>query len=42
MIAALADGDLLKMQSYFDLPIISVFNHLSYQLSGGIKTAKQN
>jgi hypothetical protein len=38
MIAALADGDLLKMQSYFDLPIISVFN----QLSGGIKTAKQN
>jgi hypothetical protein len=42
MIALLADGDLLKIQTYYDVPIKAVFNHLSYQLSGGIKTNKQN
>jgi len=42
MLARLADGDLLKIQSYYDLPIKSIFNHLSYQLSGGVKTNKQN
>lgn len=41
MIAKLADGDLLKMQSYYELPIISIFNHLSYQLSGGLRTNAQ-
>lgn len=42
MMAALADGDLLKIQRYYELPIISIFNHLSYQMSGGIKTTKQS
>jgi hypothetical protein len=42
MIALLADGDLLKIQTYYDVPIKAVFNHLSYQLSGGVKTNKQN
>jgi len=42
MLARLADGDLLKIQEYYKLPIKSVFNHLSYQVSGGIKTNKQN
>lgn len=42
MIARLADGNLLQMQGYYELPIISIFNHLSYQMSGGIKTTKQS
>jgi hypothetical protein len=41
MVARLADGDLLKMQKYYDLPIKALFNHLSYQTSGGVKTTKQ-
>lgn len=41
MIAKLADGDLIKIQSYYDLPIKAIFNHLSYQMSGGVKTSKQ-
>ena len=41
MIALLADGDLIKIQSYYELPIKSVFNHLSYQMSGGVKTNNQ-
>jgi hypothetical protein len=42
MIAVLAEGSLVEMQKYFELPIISIFNHLSYQLSGGVKTTKQS
>jgi len=42
MLARLSDGDLIKIQQYYDIPIKAVFNHLSYQMSGGIKTNKQN
>ena len=42
MIARLADGDLLKIQEYYELPIKAIFNHLSYQMSGGVKTTKQS
>lgn len=41
IIARLAEGDLLKIQQYYELPIKAIFNHLSYQLSGGVKTNKQ-
>lgn len=41
LIARLAEGDLLKIQQYYELPIKAIFNHLSYQLSGGIRTNKQ-
>ena len=41
MIARLADGDLLRMQQLYEVPIKAIFNHLSYQISGGIKTSKQ-
>lgn len=41
MIARLADGDLLKIQEYYELPIKAIFNHLSYQMSGGIRTGSQ-
>lgn len=37
MIARLAEGDLLKQQQYYKLPIKSVLNHLSYQMSGGVR-----
>jgi hypothetical protein len=33
-------GDILKIQEYYKLPIKAVFNHLSYQLDGGIKQTK--
>jgi hypothetical protein len=38
MVARLADGDLLKIQKYYELPIKAIFNHLSYITSGGIRT----
>lgn len=41
MIARLAEGDLLKIQSYYDIPIRGIFNHLAYQLAGGVRTTKQ-
>lgn len=41
MIARLADGDLIKIQQLYELPIKSIFNHLSYVLSGGVKTNAQ-
>ena len=41
MIANLANGDLLKIQEYYKLPIKAVLNHLSYQMSGGVKTKTQ-
>lgn len=41
MIARLADGNLIEVQKYYDLPIKAIFNHLSYQLQGGVKTTKQ-
>jgi hypothetical protein len=37
MIVKLADGDLVKVQELYELPIIAIFNHLSYLTSGGYK-----
>jgi len=37
LIATLAKGDFLKMQEYYKLPIKALFNHLAYQLDGGIR-----
>lgn len=42
MLARLAEGDILKIQQLYKLPIVAIFNHLSYQLSGGVKTTKQS
>ena len=41
MIANLANGDLLKIQEYYKLPIKAILNHLAYQMSGGVKTKTQ-
>lgn len=33
MISKIADGDLLKIQELYKLPIRAVLNHLSYKIS---------
>lgn len=38
MLAKLADGDYLKIQELYKEPIKSIFNHLVYISSGGVKT----
>jgi hypothetical protein len=35
MISRLADGDLMKIQSLYELPVMAVLNHVSYLSSGG-------
>lgn len=37
MIVKVADGDLVKVQELYELPIVAIFNHLSYLSSGGYK-----
>ena len=37
MIVKMAEGDLVKVQSLYELPIIAIFNHLSYLSAGGYK-----
>ena len=37
MIVKLADGDLVRVQELFELPIMAIFNHISYLTSGGYK-----
>jgi len=37
MIVKMADGDLMKVQQLYELPIVAIFNHLSYLSSGGYK-----
>ena len=37
MVATLSAGDLIQMQSYWKLPIKSIFHHLRYRLQGGVK-----
>jgi hypothetical protein len=33
----LADGDLVKLQELYELPIVAIFNHLIYLNAGGYK-----
>ena len=37
MIVKMADGDLVKVQQLYELPIIAIFNHLVYLQAGGHK-----
>jgi len=37
MIVKVADGDLIKVQELYELPIVAIFNHLSYLSAGGYK-----
>ena len=37
MIVKMADGDLVKVQQLYELPIVAIFNHLSYLTAGGHK-----
>jgi len=37
MISKLADGDLMKIQHLYELPVMAVLNHVSYLSSGGNK-----
>jgi hypothetical protein len=37
MISKLSDGDLMKIQQIYELPIMAVLNHVSYLSSGGNK-----
>lgn len=37
MIVKLCEGDLIKVQDMYELPIIAVLNHISYLMSGGYK-----
>lgn len=37
MMVKLADGNLVYLQELYELPIIAIFNHLSYLTSGGYK-----
>jgi len=37
MLVKLSDGDLVKVQELYELPIVAIFNHLSYLGSGGYK-----
>jgi hypothetical protein len=37
MFVRMADGDIVKLQEIYELPVIAVFNHLSYLMSGGFK-----
>lgn len=41
MIARIADGDFIKIQQLYEYPIKALFNHLAYQMAGGVKTNKQ-
>lgn len=40
MISKLCDDDLLKIQEYYELPIKSVLNHLSYKIAKSKTTRK--
>lgn len=37
MIVKMADGDLMKVQQLYELPIVAIFNHISYLTAGGYK-----
>jgi len=37
MMVRLADGNLIYLQELYELPVVAVFNHLSYLNSGGYK-----
>ena len=37
MIVKMADGDLVKVQQLYELPIVGIFNHLVYLQAGGHK-----
>ena len=37
MMFKVADGDLVKLQQLYELPIIAIFNHLAYLNSGGFR-----
>jgi len=37
MVSNLADGDIIKIQHIYELPIVALFNHLSYKISSGHK-----
>jgi hypothetical protein len=37
MLVKLSDGDLVKLQSLYELPVVAIFNHISYLSSGGWK-----
>lgn len=33
MLVKVAEEDLVKVQQLYDLPIVAIFNHLSYKMS---------
>ena len=33
MMVKTADGDLVKVQQLYELPVVAIFNHLSYKMS---------
>jgi hypothetical protein len=37
MIVKLADGDLMRVQSLYELPVMAVLNHIAYLTSGGFR-----
>lgn len=37
MIVKLADGDIVRVQQIYELPIMAVLNHISYLTSGGYR-----
>jgi hypothetical protein len=37
IIVRVCDGDIMKIQSVYELPIVAVLNHISYIESGGYK-----
>jgi len=37
MMVKVSDGDLIKLQELYEMPIVAIFNHLSYLNSGGYK-----
>ena len=37
MIVKLADGDLMSIQSLYELPIVAVLNHVAYLAAGGFR-----
>lgn len=41
MIARIADGDFIKIQQLYEYPIKALFNHLAYQIAGGLRTQSQ-